>query len=157
MKTKSGFNQSEYIAKFNKENYKMYQFRVKKTETEIIDKLDNIDNRNSYLISLINKDLHSYSGVYTLKEVKDIIKPILNKHGIKDIYLYGDYGRGEATPESIISIYCDRGRVLNDNLKASLEIELEEALHKKIELVFDTIYLDRELREKIREDMIKIF
>jgi len=157
MKTKSGFNQSEYIAKFNKENYKMYQFRVKKTETEIIDKLDNIDNRNSYLISLINKDLHSYSGVYTLREVKDIIKPILNSYGIKDIYLYGDYGRGEATPESIISIYCDRGRILNDNQKASLEIELEEALHKEVRLVFDTIYLDSKLREKIREDMIKIF
>ena len=47
------FNQTEYISNFNKNNYKMYQFRVKKTNKNIINYLDNIKNRNSYIVSLI--------------------------------------------------------------------------------------------------------
>ena len=67
------FDQNEYISKFNKNNYKMYQFRVKKKDVHIINHLDNIENRNSYIISLINKDISNY--VYTLKEIKTISIP----------------------------------------------------------------------------------
>ena len=77
------FNQVEYISKFNKNNYKMYQFRVKKNDKELIDYLDKKENRNSYILSLINDDINK--KVYSLKEIKRIIKPILNKYGINDI------------------------------------------------------------------------
>lgn len=30
------FNQNEYISNFNKNNYKMYQFRVKKLDDNIV-------------------------------------------------------------------------------------------------------------------------
>ena len=43
------FNQNEYISNFNKNNYKMYQFRVKKSDDNIIKYLDNIENRNGYI------------------------------------------------------------------------------------------------------------
>ena len=51
-------NQINYINKYNKNNYKMYQFRVKKTELDLINKLDNISNRNSYITNLILEDLN---------------------------------------------------------------------------------------------------
>ena len=81
------FNQNEYISNFNKNNYKMYQFRVKKSDDNIIKYLDNIENRNGYIVSLINSDLNK--SIYTIKEIKTIIKPILNKYGINEIYLFG--------------------------------------------------------------------
>ena len=43
--------------------------------------------------------------VYTIKEIKNIIKPIFNKYGINDIYLFGSYARGEAKASSDIDIY----------------------------------------------------
>ena len=42
------FNQNEYISNFNKNNYKMYQFRVRKSDSNIIEHLDNLENRNNY-------------------------------------------------------------------------------------------------------------
>ena len=102
------FNQVEYISKFNKNNYKMYQFRVKKIDKEIIEYLDKKENRNSYILSLIN-DINK--KVYSLKEIKRIIKQILNKYGISDIYLFGSYARGEAKSNSDIDIYCDKGNI----------------------------------------------
>ena len=100
------FNQTEYISNFNKNNYKMYQFRVKKSDINIINHLDNIENRNSYIVSLINTDINN--SICSIKEIKSIIKLVLNKYGITEIYLFGSYARGETKDSSDIDIYCDK-------------------------------------------------
>ena len=148
------FDQNEYISKFNKNNYKMYQFRVKKKDVHIINHLDNIENRNSYIISLINKDISNY--VYTLKEIKTIIKPILNKNGIYDIYLFGSYARGEAKESSDIDIYCSKGNIKTLIDQGILEDELEKALNKKVDIIFDSPDINEYFKEQIMEDMIKL-
>ena len=126
------FNQVEYISKFNKNNYKMYQFRVKKNDKELIDYLDKKENRNNYILSLINEDINK--KVYTLKEIKRIIKPILNKYGISDIYLFGSYARGEAKSNSDIDIYCDKGNIKTLIDQGELEEELESIYNIAITL-----------------------
>ena len=148
------FNQVEYISKFNKNNYKMYQFRVKKNDKELIEYLDKKENRNSYILSLINDDINK--KVYSLKEIKRIIKPILNKYGISDIYLFGSYARGEAKSNSDIDIYCDKGNIKTLIDQSELEEELENALNKKVDIIFTTSILDEYFKEQIKEDMIKL-
>ena len=148
------FNQKEYISNFNKNNYKMYQFRVKKTDVEIINYLENIDGRNNYIVSLINSDMNN--SVYTLKEIKKIIKPILNKYGITEVYLFGSYARGEARNSSDIDIYCDKGNVRTLIDQGLLEEELEFALNKKVDIIFTTSYINDYFKNQIMEDMIKL-
>ena len=148
------FNQNEYISNFNKNNYKMYQFRVKKSDDNIIKYLDNIENRNGYIVSLINTDLNK--SIYTIKEIKTIIKPILNKYGINEIYLFGSYARGEAKESSDIDIYCNKGNVKTFIDQGLLEDELEKALNKKVDIVFDSSYIDDYFKMQIMEDMIKL-
>lgn len=148
------FNQNEYISNFNKNNYKMYQFRVKKSDDNIIKYLDNIENRNGYIVSLINTDLNK--SIYTIKEIKTIIKPILNKYGITEIYLFGSYARGEAKESSDIDIYCNKGNVKTFIDQGLLEDELEKALNKKVDIVFDSSYIDDYFKMQIMEDMIKL-
>ena len=148
------FNQNEYISNFIKNNYKMYQFRVKKSDDNIIKYLDNIENRNGYIVSLINTDLNK--SIYTIKEIKTIIKPILNKYGITEIYLFGSYARGEANKSSDIDIYCNKGNVKTFIDQGLLEDELEKALNKKVDIVFDSSYIDDYFKMQIMEDMIKL-
>lgn len=148
------FNQNEYISNFNKNNYKMYQFRVKKSDDNIIKYLDNIENRNGYIVSLINSDLNK--SIYTIKEIKTIIKPILNKYGINEIYLFGSYARGEANKSSDIDIYCNKGNVKTFIDQGLLEDELEKALNKKVDIVFDSSYIDDYFKIQMMEDMIKL-
>lgn len=148
------FNQNEYISNFNKNNYKMYQFRVKKSDDNIIKYLDNIENRNGYIVSLINNDLNK--SIYTIKEIKTIIKPILNKYGINEIYLFGSYARGEAKESSDIDIYCNKGNIKTFIDQGLLEDELEKSLNKKVDIVFDSSYIDDYFKMKIMEDMIKL-
>ncbi len=148
------FNQNEYISNFNKNNYKMYQFRVKKSDDNIIKYLDNIENRNGYIVSLINNDLNK--SIYTIKEIKTIIKPILNKYGINEIYLFGSYARGEAKESSDIDIYCNKGNVKTFIDQGLLEDELEKALNKKVDIVFDSSYIGDYFKIQMMEDMIKL-
>lgn len=144
------FNQTEYVSEYNKNNYKMYQFRVKKSDKEIIELLDNAVNRNSYILSLINKD------VFTLKEIKNRIKPILHKYAIFDIYLFGSYARGEATISSDVDIYCERGKIetLVDEMKLIEELEL--SLNKKVDIVYTDSKMEDYFKNQIMEDMIKL-
>lgn len=147
-------NQIEYISNYNKQNYKMYQFRVKKSDTDLIDKLDNVENRNAYLTSLVLNDIKP--GILTIKEIKNRIRPVVEKHHIKDVYLFGSYARGEANENSDVDIYCSSGDVDSLIKRAGLLRELAEALGKDVDVVTIGTKLKDRFKKNIEEDMIKI-
>lgn len=149
------FNQNEYVSNFNKNHYKMYQFRVKKSDSHIIDHLDNLENRNNYILSLISDDINC--DVYTIKQIKTIIKPILHKYSITNINIFGSYARGEANKNSDIDIFCDRGNIKTLIDQGMLEDELKEALNKNVDIIFDDSKIDEYFKTQIMEDMIKLW
>ena len=147
-------SKENYIKQYNKEKYKMYQFRIRKSDTELINKLDNVQNRNSYITNLIMNDIKP--NVLSIKQIKERIKPIIKKHQIKDVYLFGSYSRGEANADSDVDIYCDKGdlRTLYDEV--DLIEELEDALSKKVDLVTIGSNMHEYFRKQLEEDMIKL-
>ena len=147
-------NKEAYINQYNKDNYKMYQFRVRKSDVDLINKLDSVHNRNSYITNLIINDIKP--NVLSIKEIKERIKPIIKKHQIKDVYLFGSYSRGEANENSDVDIYCDKGdlRTLYDEV--DLIDEFENALGKKVDLVTIGSRMQDFFKQQIEEDMIKI-
>lgn len=145
---------AKYISEFNKENYKMYPFRIKKSETKLINKLDNVSNRNSYLTNLILEDIEP--DILTIKQIKERIKPIMQKHEIKDVYLFGSYARGEANRNSDIDIYCDKGDVDTLWKHSAFEDELVKALGKDVDVITIGSQMHDYFRQQLEEDMIKI-
>ena len=146
------FNQIKYQDNYNKDKYKMYQFRVKKEETNIIEFLDQVENKNQYLVSLVENDLN----VYSLKQLKTLIKPIFQKYEINEIYLFGSYARGEATKDSDVDIYCSKGNVRSLIDQGRLIDELKAVLNKEVDIVFDTSEINDYFKTQIMEDMIKL-
>ena len=132
----------------------MYQFRVKKSDNILINKLDNISNRNAYITDLVLEDINP--GILTIKQIKEKIKPVISKHGIKDVYLFGSYARGEATRNSDVDIYCDKGDVDSLWKEVALIREFEEALGKKVDVVTIGSRMNDYFRTQLEEDMIKI-
>lgn len=145
------FNQSKYIEKYNKDNYKMYQFRVRK-DSFLVNVLDRVDNRNKYITTLIEND----KKVLTIKEIKQKIKPILNKYGIKDICLFGSYARGEANFNSDVDIFCEKGKIKTLIEQGKLEEELKKALKKEVDVIFKTSKMNDYFKQQIMEDMIRL-
>lgn len=148
------FNQEKYTKEYNNNNYKMYQFRVKKSDKKLIKFLDSLENKNNYINNLIYND--AFSNVYTIKVIKDIIKPILNKYEIKEIYLFGSYARGEANKNSDVDIFCEKGTARTFIEQQRLIDELEEALGKHVDLIPFSSKMSETLEKNIMEDRIKI-
>lgn len=145
----------KYISSYNKENYKMYAFRVKKSDKALIEKLDNLDNRTAYIVNLIKEDIDSI--VLTIKSIKERIKPVMEKYKVKDVYLFGSYARGEANSNSDVDIYCDSGdlRTLYDEV--NFKEELENALGKEVDVVTIGSSMNEYFKNQIEQDMIKLF
>lgn len=147
------FNKFKYVDSYNRNKYKMYQFRVKR-DNQIVSYLDTIENKNAYLISLIEKDYQK--DILTLKQIKQTIKPILSEYGIKEVYLFGSYSRGEATSKSDVDIYCEEGDVKDLLIMDALIKKLESSLGKKVDLVFTSSHLNEYFYAQMQEDLIKL-
>ena len=148
-------NRAKYINDFNKENYKTYIFRVKRNDAQIINKLESVHSKNKYIKDLILDDIEPV--ILNIKQIKERIKPVIEKHHIKDVYLFGSYARGEATRESDIDIYCDTGDVITLLQAVAFDEELEEALEKKVDVVTIGSKMHEYFREQLDKDKIKIF
>ena len=149
------FNQNRYISEYNKSTYKMYQFRVRKDNEKMIRYLDKKAERNRYIISLIENNIEK-EKILSIKKIKEIIKPILNSYGRKDIYLFGSYARGEADSESDVDIYCDKGNIRTMIDQGRLEEKLKKSLKRNVDIVFESSDKDEFFEKQIMEDMIKL-
>ncbi len=148
------FNQKEYIGKYNKATYKMYPFRVRKDDASVISKLASVPNLNKYIYSLIDNDINP--AVLSIKQIKNRILPVLTKHGIHEVYLFGSYARGEAKNTSDVDIYCEPGDIKSFIDQGFLEDELAEALGKKVDLLFIGSAMDGYFKEQLEGDKIRI-
>ena len=147
-------NKKRYIERYNKEKYQMYQFRVKKTDSGIIKKLNSVVSRNQYINALIANDMNA--SVLTIKQIKEKIKPVIQKYNITEVYLFGSYARGEATRSSDVDIYCDKGNIRDMYSLIDFQEELKAALGKSVDVVTIGSKMDDYFRSQLEEDKIKI-
>ena len=75
--------------------------------------------------------------IYSIEEIKSIVTPIAQRHGIPAVFLFGSYARGTATEKSDVDLLIDtRGTEIRTLLQlGAVYCELEEALQKPIDLV----------------------
>ena len=149
------FSQARYVNEYNKENYKMYQFRVKKSDVELIKFLDGNKDRSKLIIEFLKQE--AMKRILTLDEIKTICKPVFKQYQIKEAYLFGSYARGEATPNSDIDIYYkanDNWDLLND---LSVFDDLKKALMKEVDLIEEGAIHDEKFFNIIKQDFIKIY
>ena len=146
------FDKIQYINNYNANNYKMYQFRVRR-DSDLISFLDNTKNRNTYIVSLIEENKNP--KILKLKDIKRIIMPILSSHGIHEVYLFGSYARGDASADSDVDIFCEKGSIRTLPEQGQLEDELSEKLCKKVDLVFTGSTMSEFFYNQLKEDLIK--
>ena len=73
--------------------------------------------------------------IYTIDEISRRIQPVASAYGLRAVYLFGSYARGEATENSDIELLIDTS---GTNLRSlfslgKLYCDLESALEKKLD------------------------
>ena len=87
----------------------------------------------------------------TVPEIKKKIIPLLNKYGIKKASLFGSTVKEESTEDSDIDVLVEMPETATLLELASLKIELEEILKKKVDiLTYDSLH--PLLRDKILDE-----
>jgi hypothetical protein len=98
----------------------------------------------------------STDKIYTVEEIKDIVTPIAESHGVSKVYLFGSYARREATAKSDVDIWIDRGKVRTLFALGGLYADLEEQLHKSIDIITDDA-MDDKFHRGIKSEEVIIY
>ena len=88
--------------------------------------------------------------ILTRAEIEEKIRPICEKYGVKKLFLFGSYARGDATEKSDVDFRLISGRDLDLFKMIGLRMVLEEALGKEVDLI-SQISKDSEIFKKYYE------
>ena len=90
-----------------------------------------------------------------LQSLKRIIVPILQKNDVVKAGIFGSYARGEQKKRSDIDILIKYKRRKSLLDLAGLKIQLEDKLHKKVDLTEYSI-VHPLLKERIKKEEVRI-
>ncbi len=94
--------------------------------------------------------------VYTIEDIKKKAYPIAKKYGVDTINLFGSYARGEATDESDIDFYIDKGQITNLFLYSGFIQDLEDTFDCHVDVVTTTIN-DKKFLQAIMKEGILVY
>lgn len=89
--------------------------------------------------------------VYTVEEIKDILKQILKDRPVENVILFGSYAKNEATKDSDLDFVIDTKEKLIGFKLFSLITKIEETFKKDVDAfekseIIENSKIDREIK-----------
>ncbi len=69
-------------------------------------------------------------GVFTIEDIVRLVKPVAEKYGVKAVYLFGSYARGEADEDSDLDLLVFGGKDFKLTMIFALAEDLRGILKK---------------------------
>ena len=91
---------------------------------------------------------------YTVSEIKEKTVPIAQEFGIKRMFLFGSYARGEANDNSDVDIYIDKGKLKSLIRYFMFVEELEKELGCHVDVVTTGIRDEKYLKSIASEGVM---
>ena len=73
--------------------------------------------------------------VYQPEEIRQIVAPSAARYGVKRLYLFGSYARGEQTADSDIDILIQPEKSVGLFKLSGMHLDLQELLNLEVDLV----------------------
>ena len=73
--------------------------------------------------------------IYTIEEIRDIVREVALQYGVERVVLFGSYARGEARPDSDIDLLIDKGRIRGLFQLSGFHLDLEEKLNIRVDIL----------------------
>lgn len=93
---------------------------------------------------------------YTIPEIKAIVSPVAESHGVAKVYLFGSYARNEAVGNSDIDLWIESGEIKTLFAMGGFYADLEERLRKPIDIITDDA-MDDDFYNTIKNEEIAIY
>lgn len=95
--------------------------------------------------------------VFTITDIKALVKPIAEKYNVDEIYLFGSYARDEADQNSDLDFLVFGGQNFKLTMIFSLAEELRAILNKKVDVFeINEINQDSEFYKTIMKERLRV-
>ena len=89
-----------------------------------------------------------------LRENRDRIIAIFQKHGASNIKIFGSVARGEAAPESDIDFFCDYDIAkITPFFPSGPAVELQDFLGKDVDIASKAMFKSPQMAERVQQDL----
>ena len=90
---------------------------------------------------------------YSIDELRRIITPIAQEHGVESVSLFGSYSRGTASADSDVDLKIEKGRLRSLFQLGGFRLAVEDALKLSVDLITseasDPVFLDSIGRDEV--------
>ena len=93
---------------------------------------------------------------YTIEELRKIITPIAQAHGLRSVSLFGSYSKGTAHRDSDVDLKIEKGSVMSLFQLSGLRLDMEDALRVPVDLITNDSS-DREFLDMIAKDEVLLY
>jgi len=90
-----------------------------------------------------------------IRSKQDVIRRIAERHGAKNVRVFGSVARGEAGPESDIDLLIEAGPLTSAWFPGGLVADLEDLLGRRVDVVTER-GLVPELREQVLREAVPV-
>ena len=95
--------------------------------------------------------------IFTITDIKALVKPIAEKYNVDEIYLFGSYARDEADQNSDLDFLVFGGQNFKLTMIFSLAEELRTILNKKVDVFeINEINRDSEFYKTIMKERLRV-
>ena len=91
-----------------------------------------------------------------ITRIRESIHPVAKKYGLRRVYLFGSYARGEADEQSDIDLLIEKGTPLSMLSLSGLRIECMERLGTDVDIV-TTSGIEKEFYDEIHGSEVLIY
>ncbi len=89
------------------------------------------------------------NDMQTINGIKDAVTPIAKDYGLRKVYLFGSYAKGNATEESDVDLLIEIGRKMTLLGLSGLRQDVSQSLELPVDIV-TMKSLDDDFRDSIR-------
>lgn len=90
---------------------------------------------------------------YSIDELRQIIAPIAQEHGVESVSLFGSYSKGTASTSSDVDLKIEKGQLRSLFQLSGFRLAVEDALKLPVDLVTseasDRVFLDTISRDEV--------
>lgn len=94
--------------------------------------------------------------LYTISDIRNIVAPIAQQHGVKSISLFGSYSKGNADENSDIDLKIEKGALRSLIQICSFRLAIEDALSIPVDII-TTESSDQEFLNAILKDEVLLY
>lgn len=93
---------------------------------------------------------------YTIEDLRRLIAPIAQQHGVQSVSLFGSYSRGAAHADSDVDLKIEKGQLRSLFQLTGFRLAVEDALKVPVDLITSESS-DRSFLEMISKDEMLLY